>query len=256
MSEKLNIFEMLRLSHRANRDVKADVFRTFHINDPVTGQLDQFVISGFITYDLGRFERERTCLEVKKRCRFWTPSPNLRRKRRRRLPVAHALGQIDSAYARIQIRIHQAYNRYNKAVTILAEQTALYAKDNAPHYAQLCHNKSAAVRDELEKDTRRLYELSVDLLNQKIEILTKLMSKSELARARCISRVRYYYGCAAARDPKIPVQFLSDERLSAVANLAVLDPKYYRQLKDAYELLGQVTRDVDALFSGGKEVSP
>ena len=74
---------------------------------------------------------------------------------------------------------------------------------------EICDAKSYAGlaienRESYPDLAQTLYELSVDLLNQKIEILTKLMSKAELARARRISRVRYYYGCAAARDPKIP----------------------------------------------------
>ena len=79
------------------------------------------------------------------------------------------------------------------------------------------------------------------------------MSKAELTRSKAFQRVRYYYERASARDPKLPVQYLSDERLSMIANMSTIHPTYYRELLDTQELLESLHKEIDALFHSRTE---
>lgn len=256
MSYNLNIFDMLRLSRRAKQDVKLDLFRPFYVTDSSSRPIDQFVISNFIVYELERFGQKRTDLQVCKRYWLWTPLNKPWLKRFRRLPMLNALTALNSAYAHVQMRIHLTYAQYNKTMDLLAEQSSLYSRDNAAHYARICYNQSTEARTKFEKSIRQSYALAVALLNQKIRILTKLTSKTELVRSRCLGQIRYYYDRAAARDLKLPVQFLSDERLSMVADLSTLPTSHIQELQTTYDLLKNINEEIDALFTSGKEDAP
>lgn len=253
MSYTMNPIEMIRLSRRAGQDVKRDLFRDYVVIDPKTGLRDHFVISNYITYDLSRFEQIRSHLHVGRRYLFWTPLVKQRLRRFRCLSMVNALAAINNAYTDVQSQIHLAYADFNKTMDFLSEQAEQYTQDNAPHYVRVCHNKSTEARARFQKTTYRLYGLAVALLNQKIRILTRMMNRSELARSMAFQRVRYYYERAAARDPKLPVQYLSDERLGMVANMSPIHPTYYRELVDTHELLESLTKEIDALFPGRTE---
>lgn len=248
MTENLNFFEKFCLDLRAGQDVKRDAFRNYEVNDPITSIQDQFVISNYITYELGCYELKRSHLHTGKRYLIWTPLVAARLRRYRLMPLNNAIAELNSAISRVQAQIHLTYAEYNKTMDILAEQSEQYTVDNAPHYVRVCYNKSVEARDRFEKKTRRLYTMLIDLLNQKIRLLNQLWSFADHFRGKTFQRVRYYYERASSREPRLPVQYFGDERFSMIGNMSTINPARVRELYDTQTLLETVMEEIDDLF--------
>lgn len=248
MLNKLNLFSRIRLSLRARRDVRLDLFRNYDYAAEDPELSDHFVISNFMMYDLSRYEMHRTMLHNGVRFLFWTPlfRPYLRHYRF--LSLSSAIPLLNGAVSRIQAKIHLAYAEYNKTMDILQEQTDQYTEDNAPHYVRACFNKSVEARTEFQKQTRNLYSLAVVLLNQKIRILSKLHSRAEKVRAKHFQRIRFYYERASALEPKLPVQYFGEDRFAMIADVSTISFEYAQELHDARVLLAQMTGEIDKLF--------
>lgn len=248
MSNNLNFFEKLHLRWRARRDVRMDLFRDYAVEDPVTGQADHFVISNFITYEVGCYEQKRTHMHTGKRYLFWTPLVKQRLRRYRLQSLKNTMAELNSAVSSVQAQIHLAYAEYNKTMDILSEQTDQYTEDNAPHYVRACYNKSVEARTRFQKTTKRLYSRAIELLNQKIRILTRLSTHVDGTRARYFQRIRFYYERASALEPKLPVQYLGDDRLGMIGAMSTINPARIQELYDTQALLDAMTREIDALF--------
>lgn len=248
MSNKLNLFSKLRLSIRARRDVRLDLFRNFDVSDPDSGLEDHFVISNFITYELGRYEQLRTRLHTCKRCLIWTPIGKTRLRRYQLMPPSHAITLLSGVIANLQAQVHLTYAEFNKTMDVLQEQTDQYLEDKAPHYVRVCFNESIEARTKFQKVSERLFSRAVLLLNQKIRILTKLENRAEILRSRYFQRIRYYYERASAREPKLPVQYLGEDRFNMITDVYTIRPEYVQELADSYTLRDQLTKEIDDLF--------
>ena len=248
MSNKLNLFSKIRLSLRARKDVKRDLFRSFDVYDPNSNLEDHFVISNFVSYDLSRFEQKRTEICTGKRFVFWTAIGKTYLRRYRFLPADSAIAALDGAFSGVQARIHLAYAEYNKIMDILQEQAEQYTADNAPHFVRICFNKSMEARTDFQKKTKMLYTQAVALLSQKIRILSKMQSKSESNRSKHFQRIRFYYEQASALEPKLPVQYFGEDRFGMIADISALHVRYLLELEHAKTLREKMTEEIDRLF--------
>ncbi len=248
MSNKLNLFSKMRLSLRARRDVRLDLFRNFDYATSDPDQADCFVISNFIFYDLGQYENDRAHLHTGKRFLFWTPMHRPYLRHYHLMPLSNAIPLLNGAISRIQSQIHLVYAEYNKTMDVLQEQTDRYAADNAPHYVHACFNKSVEARTTFQRETKNLYSQAVILLNQKIQLLSKLQSRAESIRSKHFHRIRFYYERASALEPKLPVQYFGEDRFAMVADVSTISFEYVQELHDARALLAQMTAEIDQLF--------
>lgn len=246
MRSKLSIVEKLQLNWIAWRDVRLDGFFEQSILDADGEAADHFVMSNHMNLELRSLESRRTDYQVNKHVLFWHPSLGgwIRVFKLRRMDIA--ISSIRADVSEIQARIQALFTAHREMIKSLLIRHRTFERDQSEHYIQMCVNESEKARRRFIKRAKRLYLAVIALLNRKILILQKMRSRLKLAQSKRCLRIQYYYQCASNREPKLPVQYLGEDRLFAVANISTVFP-YAQELEDTQKMLDVYIRELAML---------
>ncbi len=246
MRSKLSIVEKIQLNWFAWRDVRLDRFFEQSLLDADGEVKDQFVVSNHMNLELRRLESSRTDYQVKKSVLFWHPSMGgwIRVYKLRSMDIA--ITNIRSDVSVIQARIQAMFTTHREIIKSLLVRHRTFERDQSEHYIQLCVDESEKARKRFVRRTKRLYLAVIALLNKKILILQKMRSRLKLAQAKRCLRIQYYYQCASTREPKLPVQYLGEDRLFAIANISTVFP-YAQELEDTQKMVDVYIRELGML---------
>lgn len=247
MRNRLTLLERVYLNWCAWRDVKRNAFHPECIRDDADIEIDRFVASEFISTELAHMEAARNAVRLKKIVFFGIPACSCRIKVRKFRPAAAALNIIATSASLLQADIQLLFAEYNDYTKEIDDRLQDYANQDALHYTRMYQNKSRKKARQIFVKLKRLYHAQILLHTNAMEILRKTQNTAQWFQTRYFLRIRYYYQCASSKDPRIPIQYLGDDRLMAIANAA---PAYPFE-----ELMCKLQEQIDALMQDLRQLS-
>ena len=252
MMNDLGLLEMLLIDLRASRDVKRQtVERVVFMErggplrkavpdgaDP--NALNSSLYSPFVGGELSRFNAERDRKLGRKRVHIWLYDRN-RWKRHRWVPFSKGMPQIDNQVNSYKLKINQLADRYSADLAELDRRRKHYEQTGELHMVQMCVNRAQALRSAYAGETDDYYMGIMELLGQKLILLSDMEGRLRVRRAKRYRRIRYYVGRVCSVRPSLGPESMSDQVLEKYADTAILGD--YEVVRD--ETLRQQTHYSD-----------
>ena len=248
MRNRLTLLERLYLNWCAWRDVKRNAFHPEYIYDS-TGieEVDHFIASEFISMELANMEAARNAARLKKPVFFRVPACGCRLRVWKLRSAAAALNIIATTASLLHTDIQLSFAAHNAYTREIDDRLQDYADLDALHYTRLYQNKNRKKARKIFVKLKRLYHAQLSLHSCALEILRKTQNTAQWFQTRYFLRIRYYYQCASSKDPRIPIQYLGDDRLMAIANTS---PAYPFET-----LMAKLQEQIDALMQDLQKLS-
>lgn len=247
MRNRLSIVERIYLNWCAWRDVKRNAFRQEHIDDDEGMEIDRFVASTFVSTELANMEANRDAVRLRKWVLFWTPAGNCLGRIWKLRRAATALNAIALAASGLKTDIQLLFAEHNSYTREIDDHLQDLMDQNALHYTRLYQNKNRKKARKIFVRLKKLYRTLIALLNKAMEILRRTQNAAQWCQTKYFLRIRYYYQCASSKDPKIPVQYLGEDRLMAIANVSPMYP--------FERLMAELQKEIDALTLDLRQLS-
>lgn len=248
MLDDLSLLEKFLINCRAKKDVKRQtVERVVFLEkeralrkavpdgaDP--NALNSSLYSPFVTDELSRFNKERDRRLERKRVHIWLYTKH-HWKRHHWTRLQKGLMQIESQVVGYKLKINLLADQYSADLAELDRRRKHYEQTNELHMVQMCVNRAQVLRSAYAAETNDLYVGIVELLGQKLILLSDMDGRIRDKRARRYRRIRYYMGQVCTLRPALGPENMPDEVLDKYANTTILGD--YETVRD--EALSQQT---------------
>lgn len=246
MRNRLSITERIYLNWCAWRDVKRNAFRQEHMDDGTGVEIDSFAASEFMETELANMEASRNAAHLKKRVLFWMPACGAWIRIWKCRCAATALNQIVRSAKEIHGDIQLLFAENNSYSKEIDDRMQDYTDPDALHFMRLHQNKSRQKARRIFVKLKRLYRMQIAQLSMALEILKKTENVALWYQTKYFLRIRYYYQCASSKDPRLPVQYLGDDRLLAIANGSLMYP-YEQTMRELQKTIDELMLDLQQL---------
>ena len=233
MADNLNLLEMILIDRRAGRDVKrqtvervvfmerGNVLRKAVTDGSDPNALNSSLYSPFVGGELSRFNAERDRRLGRRTVHIWLYSRN-HRKRRRWTSFSNGLAQIDDQVNGYKLKINLMADRYSADLAELDRRRKHYEQTGELHMVQMCVNRAQALRSSYAEQTNDYYIGIMELLGQKLILLSDMEGRIRAKRAKRYRRIRYYVERVCTLRPALGPENMPDQVLDKYGNTTIL----------------------------------
>lgn len=244
----LGLLEMLLINLRAGRDVKRQTIERVVLMERGSAlrkavpdgadpnALNSSLYSPFVGGELSRFNAERDRRLGRKRVHIWLYDRN-HWKRHRWVNFSKGLSQIDNQINSYKLKINQMADRYSADLAELDRRRKHYEQTGELHMVQMCVNRAQNLRSGYAGETDDYYMGVMELLGQKLILLSDMEGWIREKRAKRYRRIRYYLERVCSVRPSLGPENMPDQVLERYANTTILGD--YEAVRD--ETLRQQT---------------
>lgn len=203
----LHIGERLILTWRGKRDARRLSFQYYPSGKPISEEMEadekaDKICSVFIYTEIRAMEAKREYLLTQKKYKTYLMMNGETEKKWHKMPLAEALAELDR---QIGILVHKVDSDiYSEVMNICAaEQKKAYMDQaEAVHYANVYARKVSEARLTLNHQIAHMNDAIVELLSEKIRLYECTQANIVALRAKCHSRIFYYYDKASVEYAK------------------------------------------------------
>lgn len=246
---ELGWFEKREIRQQCESDISRKLLRNFETGEPIKNlSSPENMISPFIELELGQYMVKRERFMGHTKCPAWILTEEGRRERVRFRSFRDAIAQIDQNICQAEFDIQVKRQQYSSNVQMLQVARDGCRTQKTRHIDVYYKMKQNALHEKFFCEAMNVCERIVQLLSEKIRLISIINAQIDMVKARCFLRIRYYCQVCAANDALKLLYFTENDLLRACGE----DSKsgdHTRMLEDAtakYEALSQILSTADA----------
>lgn len=247
---ELGRIEKFRIRQQCKSDISRKLLRNFETGEPIKNPSSpEKMISPFIELELGQYIVKRERFMGHTKCPAWILTEEGRRERVRFRSFRDATAQIDQNIRQAEFDIQVKRQQYLSNVQLLQIARDGCRTQKTRHIDVYYKMKQNALHEKFFCETMNVCERIVQLLSEKIRLISIINAQIDMVKARCFLRIRYYCTQVCGANDALKSLYFTENDLLCACGEYSKSGDHTRMLEDAtakYEALSQILSTADA----------